>query len=128
MPSPAWWKLLAAAGSALALAAGTAVSAAATSAKTGHRHTRAHRTSPRIGPRHLVRIEILSTRADLVSGGEALTQIILPPGAKPSRVKVTLGSRNVTGEFAVRSNHEFEGLLTGLSNGANLLTARLPDG
>ncbi len=95
------------------------VFAAATSAKT---------KAVRIGPKHLVQIFTLSTRADLVSGGEALIQITLPRGAKPSKVKVTLGKANVTREFAVRANGKFEGLLTGLRNGTNVLTAVMPDG
>ncbi|HTX32474.1 MAG TPA: DUF6351 family protein [Solirubrobacteraceae bacterium] len=98
---------------------GASVFAAATSAKTKAR---------RIGPRHLVRIMTLSTRADLVSGGEALTQIILPPGAKASKVKVTLGKATVTREFAVRANGKFEGLVTGLRDGTNVLKAVMPDG
>jgi hypothetical protein len=87
------------------------------------------KTKPaKIGAKHLVQIEILSTRADLVSGGEALAQIILPPGAKPSNARITVGSRDVTHEFALRPNHKFEGLVTGLKLGLNVLTARLPDG
>ena len=82
----------------------------------------------RLAPRHLVRIKVLSTRADLVSGGEALVQVILPPRTKISRVKVHVGGRDVTKEFGLRSNGKFEGLVTGLANGSNLLTARLPDG
>jgi heme-degrading monooxygenase HmoA len=98
---------------------GGSVFAAATSAKTKTR---------RIGPRHLVQIFTLSTRADLVSGGEALTQITLPRGANASRVKVTLGKANVTREFAVRANGKFEGLVTGLRSGTNVLKAVMPDG
>ena len=99
--------------------AGGAVLAAAKSVKTRH---------AKIGANHLVQIQVLSTRADLVSGGEALTQIILPPGAKASKAQITLGSRNVTRAFAVRPNGKFEGLVTGLALGRNVLTARLPDG
>jgi hypothetical protein len=43
-------------------------------------------------------------------------------------VKVTLGKANVTREFAIRANGKFEGLLTGLRNGTNVLTAVMPDG
>lgn len=103
----------------LVLLGGIGVFAAATAART---------RSQRIPARHLVRIRTLSTRADLVSGGEALAQIILPPGARPSKTRITLGTRDVTREFALRPNHKFEGLVTGLRNGRNVLTARLPDG
>lgn len=71
---------------------------------------------------------MLSTRADLVSGGEALVQVFLPPGAQAAQTKLDLGGRDVTGEFAMRANGKFEGLVTGLGDGPNVLTARLPDG
>lgn len=91
-------------------------------------HSRgASRVLPRSGSA-AVRIKVLSTRADLVSGGEALVQVLLPPRAKTSRVKIHVGARNVTREFGLRSNGKFEGLVTGLANGSNLLTAKLPDG
>lgn len=91
-------------------------------------HPGSHRSRSAIGARHLVRIAVLSSRADLVSGGEALTQIVLPAGTSPSSAAVTLDGRNVTGEFAMRANGKFEGLLSGLGNGANQLVARIPGG
>jgi Tannase-like family of unknown function (DUF6351) len=75
-----------------------------------------------------VSIEVLSNRADLISSGDALVAINLPAGVDPAKVKVFVGSRNVTDAFAIRPNGRFEGLVTGLSNGVNVLTARLPDG
>ena len=77
---------------------------------------------------HLVRIEVLSNRADLISGGDALVAVDLPRGADPSKLRMRLGAREVTSEFALRANGRYEGLLTGLRNGPNVLTARLPDG
>jgi hypothetical protein len=73
-------------------------------------------------------IEVLSNRADLISGGDALVAVVPPSGADPRSVRMTLGSRSVTSEFARRSNGLYEGLLTGLSNGGNVLRAALPDG
>ncbi len=119
MRSRGWSRFPAAVSLAAVLILAGSVFAAATSART---------RTPHIGPKHLVRILTLSTRADLVSGGEALTQIILPAGAKASTVKITLGKVNVTHEFAVRANGKFEGLVTGLQNGTNVLTAVMPDG
>jgi hypothetical protein len=75
-----------------------------------------------------MQVHVLSTRPDLVSGGEALTQIVLPPGTRGSSVRVALGGRDVSRQFAVRPNGKFEALLTGLRPGANDLTARLPGG
>ena len=102
-----------------AAAAGGGLFASATSARTH---------AARIGARHLVQIRVLSTRADLVSGGEALVQVLLPPGAKASSTRLDVNGRNVTREFAMRANGKFEGLVTGLANGPNVLTARLPNG
>ena len=53
---------------------------------------------------------------------------MLPRGARPSQVRVTLGRQNVTSLFAVRPNGKFEGLLTGLAVGRNVLTATLRNG
>jgi hypothetical protein len=70
-------------------------------------------------------IEVLSTRADLVSGSQVLTAIALPRGANPSKVKVTLNGRNVTREFAMRANHQFAALLGPLRLGRNSVIASL---
>jgi EmrB/QacA subfamily drug resistance transporter len=75
-----------------------------------------------------ITIATLSTRADLVTGGEALVRIGLPAGTRPRDVRVTLHGRNVSPAFAVRSDGAFEGLVTGLRLGKNLLQALLPDG
>ncbi|HET9102424.1 MAG TPA: DUF6351 family protein [Solirubrobacteraceae bacterium] len=98
------------------------VSAAAAAAPAARPHAAG------IGPAHLVRITVLSTRADLVTGGEALVQVVLPPGARPAQTRLDVNGRDVTREFSVRANGDFEGLVTGLTDGTNLLTARLPDG
>lgn len=75
-----------------------------------------------------LQIQVLSTRANLVSGGQALTQIQLPAGTDPSTVKVGLNTIDVTDQFAERPNGEFEGVLSGLVNGTNTVTATLADG
>src|SRR5438552_4134498 len=71
-------------------------------------------------------IQVLSNRADLISGGDALVSVQLPGGVSPSDVRMTLGSRNVTHQFAIRPNGLYEGLLTGLANGPNTLSAAIP--
>ncbi|HVX70892.1 MAG TPA: DUF6351 family protein, partial [Mycobacteriales bacterium] len=70
-----------------------------------------------------LRIEVLSTRADLVSGGVAVVAVDLPGDVRPSSVQVRLGRRDVTRQFAVRPNHRFEALLHGLKLGRNVVTA-----
>ena len=47
-------------------------------------------------------IHVLSDRADAISGGDALVSVSLPSGVNPASVKMTLGSSNVTSEFALR--------------------------
>jgi hypothetical protein len=69
------------------------------------------------------RIDVLSNRADVLSGGDALVAIGLTNGLKASKVTVRLRGRNVTSSFAMRPNGRFEGLVTGLRVGSNLLTA-----
>ncbi|MBV8462312.1 MAG: hypothetical protein JO368_03405, partial [Acidimicrobiales bacterium] len=73
-------------------------------------------------------IQVLSNRADLISGGEALVAVGLPAGTAPSTVRMTLGTHDITSDFAVRPNGRYEGLVTGLRLGDNVLAATMPDG
>ena len=74
-------------------------------------------------------IIVLSNRADLVSGGDALVQINLPPFVDPARgVKVALNGTLINNMFAVRPNGRYQGLVTGLNNGDNLLTVHTTQG
>jgi hypothetical protein len=63
-------------------------------------------------------IKVLSNRADLISGGDALVRVT-PVGAK-----VTVNGRNVTKQFAKRPNGQYLALLTGLKDGANKVVAK----
>ena len=71
-----------------------------------------------------VRILVLSNRADLISGGDALVQVVRPAGAASEKLTVTVGRRTVTSVF----NAAGVGLVTGLAVGRNTLTAELADG
>ncbi|MCW2571211.1 MAG: N-acetylmuramoyl-L-alanine amidase [Frankiales bacterium] len=71
-------------------------------------------------------IQVLSSRADLVSGGDALVQVGLPDGVRSATVDVN--GRDVTNQFALRANGRFQALLTGLALGRNDVEARTPDG
>ena len=73
-------------------------------------------------------IHVLSNRADLVSGGDALVSVDLPSGTDPGAVSVTLNGSDITSEFGQRANGLYEGLVTGLALGPNALTAVRPDG
>lgn len=48
------------------------------------------------GVRHGLRIVTLSNRADLISGGQALVQVVLPHGVRASRVQVTLNGHRIS--------------------------------
>ena len=71
-------------------------------------------------------ISVLSNRADLISGGDALVRIELGD-AEAASLTVTLNGADVTGAFDVRENGRYEGLVTGLQIGQNVLVAR-PEG
>jgi hypothetical protein len=71
-------------------------------------------------------IHVLSGRADLISGGDALVAIGLPSGVSASKVRVRLRGRDVSKRFAVRPNGRLEGLVRGLRVGTNSLVASAP--
>jgi hypothetical protein len=74
----------------------------------------------------IVTIDVLSNRPDLVSGGDALVEV---NGADPATVaSVDVDGRYVTSSFALRPNGRFQGMLTGLKVGANVVTVRRKDG
>ena len=69
-------------------------------------------------------IKVLSNRADLISGGDALVEIVIPPRVLSAAVRVDVDGRDVTSAFDQRPNGRFMGVLQGLKNGANVVTAR----
>ncbi|WP_334189815.1 DUF6351 family protein [Noviherbaspirillum sp.] len=71
-------------------------------------------------------VRTLSNRADMVSGGDALVEVTVPAGVAASSIRVSVGSRDVTSAFAVRADGRFTGLVTGLANGENTVTATAP--
>ncbi len=71
-------------------------------------------------------IVVLSNRADLISGGDALVEIRLPPAAaNGASVRVALDGRDVTGAFERRADGRYYGVVSGLKNGANVLEATI---
>lgn len=82
--------------------------------------------APARGPSHDLEVEVLSTRADLVSAGDALIAVRLPRGVRPAQVRVHAGRRNLTRFFAVRPNGRYEGLVRGLPVGESVLRATAP--
>jgi hypothetical protein len=70
-----------------------------------------------------IQIKTLSTRADLISGGDALVEIALSKAKLAKALRVQLNGRDVSSAFAVRGKGRVLGLVTGLANGNNLLVA-----
>ena len=69
---------------------------------------------------------MLSNRADVISGGDALVQVARPSDAAASALEVTVGGRDVTGSGAAAAG--WWGWSSGLAVGQNVVTARLADG
>jgi hypothetical protein len=74
---------------------------------------------PASGP---VEIEVLGNRADLVSDGDALVEIVRPANTNPDSVRVELNGEDVADEFAVREDGRFLGRLE-LEDGDNEINA-----
>lgn len=80
-------------------------------------------------------IKTLSNRADMISGGDALVEIVLPPGATAASLHVTVGppgkpevAQDLSDRFTARPDGRLIGLVTGLADGPNLLSAELGTG
>ena len=69
-----------------------------------------------------IEIKALSARADRVSGGDVLVEIVAPPSEKSSPV-VRLNGRDISSSFHSQRG-SFLGLVTGLAIGKNELTVR----
>src|SRR5215217_7482218 len=70
-----------------------------------------------------LQIKVLSNRADVISAGDALVAVNLPAGVSAGAVTVKRDGTDVSDQFAMRPNGRFEGLLTGLRIGRNVVTA-----
>ena len=82
-----------------------------------------------------ISIKTLSNRADMISGGDALVEVVMPPGLSinpafaSSFVKASVdGVPIAPAVLALRPNVRVTGLVTGLKNGDNVLTVRTPLG
>jgi hypothetical protein len=72
-------------------------------------------------------VKVLSTRADMVSGGTALMEVVLPSGADASKLKVTVGATDQSSVFVRRADGRVVGLVTGLLNGTNTVSVTSSD-
>ncbi len=71
-----------------------------------------------------LQLRVLSSRPDMVSGGDALVRVDLPAGMTARDVKLTVNGVDATVKLkAVASGRSLTGLVTGLSPGSNALAA-----
>ncbi|HKE13229.1 MAG TPA: DUF6351 family protein, partial [Kofleriaceae bacterium] len=68
-------------------------------------------------------LRTLSNRADLVSGGDALVEVVLPRHGHTSHLRVRVGGRDVSSAFARRADGRTTGVITGLADGHNTVVA-----
>jgi hypothetical protein len=73
-------------------------------------------------------ITTLSNRADLISGGSALVELKTPGFLFPATLKVDRDGTDITAAFAQNAQGRILGLVTGLKNGANTISATTTDG
>lgn len=72
------------------------------------------------------RILVLSNRADLISGGDALVRVVAKDPKQLDGATMTVGDRDVT-DMLTPVNGTLEGLVSGLALGDNTLTVHLAD-
>jgi hypothetical protein len=68
-------------------------------------------------------LDAISTRADMVSGGDVLLKLRVAASSDPARMVVELNGADVTAAFKSVGSNESNGLVTGLKDGANQLVA-----
>jgi len=72
-------------------------------------------------------LRTIDARADLVSDGDALVEVLVPGGANSQGLTVHVGTRDVSGSFRTVDGRLI-GVVTGLTPGPNTVTAALSDG
>src|SRR4051794_26948096 len=71
-------------------------------------------------------IRVVSSPPQYVSGGDARVEIVVPEKTALSAVRVTVNGADVTSAFAAdpEGNHQLEGVVSGLPEGASTIAAR----
>jgi hypothetical protein len=81
---------------------------------------------PEVTVQDRIRIEVLSSQPDRVTGEEARVRITPMAGGDPADLRATVDGRDVTASFAATTGDDegaIEGIVTGLVEGTNSLTA-----
>ncbi len=73
-------------------------------------------------------LKALSNRADLLSSGDALIEVLVPAATALSGLRLDIDGRDVTAAFAKRADGRVLGLVQGLVVGDNQLRVRRSDG
>jgi hypothetical protein len=81
-----------------------------------------------VNPQPAPQIKTLSNRADMISGGDALVEIVLADGVKSDGLHVALGTKDITSSFTKSAGGRIIGLVTGLADGPNIIAADLGTG
>ena len=68
-----------------------------------------------------LQLSVLSSKPELVSGGDALIAVSAPTGTTLSDINLSLNGKAVTDQLKQTSDGEFRGLITGLAEGDNTL-------
>ncbi|HMN80616.1 MAG TPA: DUF6351 family protein [Burkholderiaceae bacterium] len=71
-----------------------------------------------------LQIKTLSNRADLVSGGDALLEVVMPAASPASSLQVRVNGVDQSSAFARRADGRVTGVVTGLVPGSNTVEAR----
>jgi Tannase-like family of unknown function (DUF6351) len=75
-------------------------------------------------PAGRIELKTLSTDPALVTGGDVLLQVSLPPGTAAETLRVAVAGRDVTRALRAGSSpNTFMGLVSGLANGKNVIEA-----
>ncbi|SNS54493.1 hypothetical protein SAMN06893096_10520 [Geodermatophilus pulveris] len=69
-----------------------------------------------------LRVSVVSSRPDAVSGGDALVRVDLPPGVRPERVRVSVDGEDVSGDLRP-TDGGLLGLVDGLTPGGHTIRA-----
>ena len=72
-----------------------------------------------------LQLKTLSNRADLISSGDAYLEVVLPANASASDLKVDVNGIDASASFALRDSGRILGVVSGLSEGPNIVTAKL---
>jgi hypothetical protein len=75
-----------------------------------------------------VRVQVLSNRADLLSGDDVLIDVTLPSGVDSHAVTLSLNGNDVSGVFAPMASGALRGLVTGLAEGDNTFSVQFSGG